>query len=176
MLLHEFGSNHPVGVYFRPDGFSMAPFYIVKDLYGINFMFVFLSYLVFLVPNLLGHPDNYILSNPLVTPTHIVPEWYFLPLYAILRSVPDKLLGIIILAFAFAFLLFLPFIFGVFNLVRSFYYKPFMKLLVLIFVVNSFFFRLSRWYASYRTIFYNWSIYNSDVFFDINFNGFQWFI
>jgi len=149
MLLHEFGSNHPVGVYFRPDGFSMAPFYIVKDLYGINFMFVFLSYLVFLVPNLLGHPDNYILSNPLVTPTHIVPEWYFLPLYAILRSVPDKLLGIIILAFAFAFLLFLPFIFGVFNLVRSFYYKPFMKLLVLIFVVNSFFFRLSRWYAGY---------------------------
>lgn len=59
-------------------------------MFGINMMLIFLAYLIFLVPNLLGHPDNYILANQLVTPTHIVPEWYFLPLYAILRSVPDN--------------------------------------------------------------------------------------
>lgn len=77
MLLHEFGSNHPLGIYFRTDGFAMAPFYIVKDMFGINMMFIFLAYLIFLVPNLLGHPDNYILANQLVTPTHIVPDDIF---------------------------------------------------------------------------------------------------
>jgi len=139
MLLHEFGSNHPLGIYFRTDGFAMAPFYIVKDMFGINMMFIFLAYLIFFVPNLLGHPDNYILANQLVTPTHIVPEWYFLPLYAILRSVPDKLMGIIALVFAFIGLFSLPFIFGMLNIIRSFFYKPYMKVIVLIFVVNSFF-------------------------------------
>jgi quinol-cytochrome oxidoreductase complex cytochrome b subunit len=77
MLLHEFGSNQPIGVYFRTDGFAMAPFYIVKDLFGINIMLIFLAYLIFFVPNLLGHPDNYILANQLVTPTHIVPDDIF---------------------------------------------------------------------------------------------------
>ena len=139
MLLHEFGSNHPLGIYFRTDGFAMAPFYIVKDMFGINMMLIFLAYLIFLVPNLLGHPDNYILANQLVTPTHIVPEWYFLPLYAILRSVPDKLMGIIALAFAFIGLFLLPFIFGLLNIIRSFFYKPYMKIIVLIFIINGFF-------------------------------------
>jgi len=123
MLLHEFGSSNPSGVSFRFDGLPMAPFYIIKDFFGINLMFIFLCYLVFSVPNLLGHPDNYIVSNPLVTPTHIVPEWYFLPLYAILRSVPDKLLGIVALVLAFLTLGFLPLIFGFFNLVRSFFFQ-----------------------------------------------------
>ena len=108
-------------------------------MFGINMMFIFLAYLIFLVPNLLGHPDNYISANQLVTPTHIVPEWYFLPLYAILRSVPDKLMGIIALVFAFLGLFLLPFIFGILNIIRSFFYKPYMKIIVLIFVVNSFF-------------------------------------
>jgi quinol-cytochrome oxidoreductase complex cytochrome b subunit len=74
MLLHEHGSNNPVGVFFRYDGLLMAPLYIVKDLYGVLFMFIFLILFVFFFPNYLGHPDNYILGNPLVTPTHIVPE------------------------------------------------------------------------------------------------------
>jgi len=74
MLLHEFGSSNPVGIIFRHDGSPMASFYIIKDFFGIQFMFILLFYLVFSMPNLLGHPDNYIMSNPLVTPTHIVPE------------------------------------------------------------------------------------------------------
>jgi len=139
MLLHEFGSSNPMGTIFRHDGIPISIFYIIKDFFGINFMFILLFYLVFAVPNLLGHPDNYIMSNPLVTPTHIVPEWYFLPLYAILRSVPDKLFGIIALLFAIIFLLFLPYIFGFVNLIRSFFFKPYMKFIIGIFIVNSLF-------------------------------------
>jgi quinol-cytochrome oxidoreductase complex cytochrome b subunit len=74
MLLHEFGSNNPSGVFFRSDFTFMTPLYIIKDLFGTNFLFIFLAYLVFVSPDLLGHTDNYILSNPLVTPPHIVPE------------------------------------------------------------------------------------------------------
>jgi ubiquinol-cytochrome c reductase cytochrome b subunit len=74
MLLHEFGSNNPIGVSFRSDGLPMGPYYIIKDLNGISVLFLFLVYLIHFTPNLLGHPDNYILSNSLVTPAHIVPE------------------------------------------------------------------------------------------------------
>jgi ubiquinol-cytochrome c reductase cytochrome b subunit len=74
MLLHEFGSNNPSGVSFRSDFTFMTPLYIIKDLFGTNFLFIFLAYLVFFNPDLLGHTDNYILSNPVVTPPHIVPE------------------------------------------------------------------------------------------------------
>jgi quinol-cytochrome oxidoreductase complex cytochrome b subunit len=74
MLLHEFGSNNLSGIFFRPDGIPMAPYYIIKDIFGMNFMFILLAYLVFFFPTYLGHPDNYILGNPMVTPTHIVPE------------------------------------------------------------------------------------------------------
>jgi len=74
MFLHEFGSNNPSGVFFRSDFTFMTPLYIVKDLFGTNFMFIFLAYLIFTVPNLLGHSDNFIVGNPLVTPPHIVPE------------------------------------------------------------------------------------------------------
>jgi len=63
-----------MGTVFRHDGIPISIFYIIKDFFGINFMFILLFYLVFSAPNLLGHPDNYIMSNPLVTPTHIVPE------------------------------------------------------------------------------------------------------
>jgi len=136
MLLHEFGSNNPSGVFFRPDFTFMTPLYIIKDLFGTNFMFIFLAYLIFSVPNLLGHSDNYILGNPLVTPPHIVPEWYFLPLYAILRSVPDKLLGVITLALAILLLLFLPFFVNKFNMIRSNFFKPLYKPLMLLFVLD----------------------------------------
>jgi len=74
MLLHEHGSNNPIGIFFRHDGLLMTPLYIIKDLYGVLLMFFLLVIFVFFFPNYLGHPDNYILGNPLVTPTHIVPE------------------------------------------------------------------------------------------------------
>jgi len=74
MLLHEFGSNNPIGIFFKTDGLPMSPYYIVKDLYGTNIMFIFFLIVVFYFPNYFGHSDNYILANSLVTPNHIVPE------------------------------------------------------------------------------------------------------
>jgi quinol-cytochrome oxidoreductase complex cytochrome b subunit len=92
LLLHQTGSNNPIGVNFSSEGgIPFHPYYIIKDLYGaILFLHIF-GLFVFFMPNVLGHPDNYIPANPMVTPAHIVPEWYFLPFYAILRSIPDKL-------------------------------------------------------------------------------------
>jgi ubiquinol-cytochrome c reductase cytochrome b subunit len=93
--LHLDGSNNPIGVTSIGDKTKFHPYFWVKDVFGLSlFMIVFLGF-VFFAPDALGHPDNYIPANPMVTPTHIVPEWYFLPLYAILRSIPNKLLGVI---------------------------------------------------------------------------------
>jgi len=117
----------------------MAPGYIIKDFFGVNILFIFFAYLIFFVPNWLGHPDNYIISNQLVTPIHIVPEWYFSPLYAILRSVPDKLFGIIVLVIAICCLLIIPIIYGYGNIIRSFFFKPFLKILMVIFIINCYF-------------------------------------
>lgn len=100
LLLHEHGSNNPIGVKFKVDGIYFFPYYIVKDVYGVILFIMFFSIFVFFMPNVLGHPDNYIEANAMVTPTHIVPEWYFLPFYAILRSIPDKLAGVLALLFA----------------------------------------------------------------------------
>jgi ubiquinol-cytochrome c reductase cytochrome b subunit len=88
---------------------------------------------------MLGHPDNYLVSSAVVTPPHIVPEWYFLPLYAILRSVTSKLSGIIILALAFICLFSLPYLFNHFGVIRSIYYKPQLKLIIIFFIFNSLF-------------------------------------
>jgi len=94
-LLHKDGSNNPVGIDSSFDNIPFYPYFYVKDLFAFFiFLFIF-SFFVFYYPNTLGHPDNYIPANPLVTPTHIVPEWYFLPFYAILRSIPDKLGGVL---------------------------------------------------------------------------------
>jgi ubiquinol-cytochrome c reductase cytochrome b subunit len=108
ILLHEFGSNNPMGISSKQDGINFFPAYIIKDMYSWFMLFGFMCILVFFMPNLLGHPDNYILGNALVTPTHIVPEWYFLPLYAILRSIPSKLMGLVVLVLAIITLLCLP--------------------------------------------------------------------
>lgn len=136
ILLHEFGSNNPIGNNFKNDGLLMGPFYIIKDLNGINYLFIFLAFFIFMMPNFLSHPDNYILSNPLVTPSHIVPEWYFSPFYAILRSIPNKLLGVIALFSSILVLFFLPFIAGRNNVIRSFSFKPLAKILVVLLVIN----------------------------------------
>ncbi len=109
-LLHQDGSGNPLGLNKNVDTVSFYPYFYVKDLF---FFFIFLFVFIFLIcfyPNLLGHPDNYIMANPLVTPAHIVPEWYFLPFYAILRSNPTKLGGVIMMIMAIVILLFLPFL------------------------------------------------------------------
>lgn len=108
-LLHNVGSNNPLGIDSSIDKISFYPYFFVKDLFAF-FMFIsFFGVFVFYFPNVLGHSDNYIPANPLVTPTHIVPEWYFLPYYAILRSIPDKLGGVVAMGGALIILLFIPF-------------------------------------------------------------------
>ena len=93
MILLEL--SNPIGITADYDRIPFAPYYLFKDLITI-FIFIFvLSIFVFLMPNVLGDSDNYIIANPMQTPSAIVPEWYLLPFYAILRSIPNKLLGVI---------------------------------------------------------------------------------
>jgi len=109
-LLHKDGSNNPLGINSTTDKISFYSYFYVKDLFSLMCFILFFSIILFYFPNLLGHPDNYIPANPMSTPAHIVPEWYFLPFYAILRSIPDKLGGVAAMGGAIVILLFLPFI------------------------------------------------------------------
>lgn len=108
LLLHEHGSGNPVGVDGNADRLPMAPYFLFKDLVTLVAMGLALLFLVCFQPNTLGHSDNYIEANPLVTPASIVPEWYLLPFYAILRSIPNKLLGVIAMLAALLVLMVLP--------------------------------------------------------------------
>lgn len=101
----------------------------------MDFLYFFLSF-VFFYPNVLGHTDNYIPANPLVTPTHIVPEWYFLPFYAILRSIPDKLMGVVSLLNSILVLLIVPFLFQNEKLNKGFLYSFYHKFLCWFFFFN----------------------------------------
>ena len=123
ILLHEAKSNNPLGIFFSLDRNSMYPLTFVKDFYALVFFLAFFGFFVFFFPNVLGHTDNYIPANPMVTPAHIVPEWYFLPFYAILRSIPDKLTGVIALLFSILVLALMPYLFF-FTEVRSLNFRP----------------------------------------------------
>jgi quinol-cytochrome oxidoreductase complex cytochrome b subunit len=109
-LLHTTGSNNPLGINTNVDTVSFYPYYTSKDLFAFFILVAVFSFFLFFYPNALGHADNYIPANPLVTPAHIVPEWYYLPFYAILRSIPDKLGGVVAMIAAILILLVLPFI------------------------------------------------------------------
>ena len=109
-LLHIKGSTNPCGTDATPDIVSLYPNFIYKDLLSILFFIILYLFFVFYDPNFLGHSDNYIPANPLVTPAHIVPEWYFLPFYAILRAIPNKLGGVLVMGGALVILLLLPFL------------------------------------------------------------------
>jgi ubiquinol-cytochrome c reductase cytochrome b/c1 subunit len=109
VLLHEHGSNNPLGINEKLKKVSFIVYYGIKDLFGIVIFAIFFGYFLVNSPNALGHPDNYIEAQPLVTPAHIVPEWYFLPYYAILRTVPDKLGGVILMLASIFIALLLPF-------------------------------------------------------------------
>ena len=108
IALHTHGSNNPNGIGSTTDRYSMHPYFTFKDLVTIFLFFLVLSIIVFYYPNLMGHSDNYIPANPMQTPASIVPEWYLLPFYAILRSIPNKLLGVIAMFAAILILLLLP--------------------------------------------------------------------
>ena len=109
-LLHQKGSANPLGVYLHQEYIRFYPFFWIKDVFSLSIFFILCSSFIFFSPNMLGHTDNYILANPMVTPTHIVPEWYFLPFYAILRSIPNKLLGVIGMLGSILLLLLFPLI------------------------------------------------------------------
>nr|APT41515.1 cytochrome b [Lutzomyia trinidadensis] len=108
LFLHQTGSNNPLGLNSDSDKIPFHPYFSFKDLIGFITMIMILSILTILAPYLLGDPDNFIPANPLVTPPHIQPEWYFLFAYAILRSIPNKLGGVIALVMSIAILFFLP--------------------------------------------------------------------
>lgn len=109
-LLHKDGSNNPLGINTNMDTISFYPYFYVKDLLSFLTLLIFFTFFLTYYPNTLGHPDNYIPANPMVTPPHIVPEWYFLPFYAILRSIPNKLGGVVAMIAAILILLIIPFI------------------------------------------------------------------
>ena len=136
VALHVTGANNPDGidVKSRADTVTFHPYVTAKDSIGIAVMLLVYAFLVFYMPNALGHPDNYIPANPLSTPAHIVPEWYFLPFYAILRAIPDKLFGVIGLFAAIFVLFILPWLDT--SKVRSCRYRPVYKWLVLLFTLD----------------------------------------
>jgi len=107
-LLHQTGSNNSIGINTNIDSINFSPNFYSKDLFSFFILILFFSIFVFFYPNTLGHSDNYIVANPLSTPAHIVPEWYFLPFYAILRSIPNKLGGVVAMISAILILLLLP--------------------------------------------------------------------
>lgn len=107
-LLHETGSNNPAGLNSNTDKISFHPYFSYKDLLGFAVLIIALTSLALYAPNVLGDPDNFIPANPLVTPPHIKPEWYFLFAYAILRSIPNKLGGVLALLFSILVLILVP--------------------------------------------------------------------
>jgi len=109
-LLHIDGSNNPLGIKSSSNKINFYPYFYVKDLFAFFILIGLFSFLLFYYPNLLGHSDNYIQSDSMKTPPHIVPEWYFLPFYAILKSIPHKLGGILAMGGSLIILFFLPFI------------------------------------------------------------------
>jgi ubiquinol-cytochrome c reductase cytochrome b/c1 subunit len=133
--LHVTGQNNPTGVEVKStkDTVRFTPYATLKDLFGISVFLIVYLWFVFYIPNYLGHSDNYIEANPGVTPAHIVPEWYFLPYYAILRGVPSKLGGVVLMFGSIAILAFLPWLDT--SKVRSAVYRPLFKQFTIIFAL-----------------------------------------
>ncbi len=134
--LHVHKSNNPLGIEIKgpQDTLPFHPYYTTKDLVGLGVFLLVLAYFVFYRPNYMGHPDNYIPANPMATPAHIVPEWYFLPFYAILRALPDKLGGVILMFAAVAVLFVIPWLDT--SRVRSSTFRPIYKQFFWILVID----------------------------------------
>jgi ubiquinol-cytochrome c reductase cytochrome b/c1 subunit len=134
--LHVVGQNNPDGVEVkdvRRDTVAFTPYATIKDMFAVCVFFVFYAWFVFFIPNYLLDADNYNPANPLVTPAHIVPEWYLLPFYAILRAIPNKLIGVLALALAMALLAFLPWLDT--SPIKSGKYRPMFRFFFWIFVI-----------------------------------------
>jgi ubiquinol-cytochrome c reductase cytochrome b subunit len=136
MTLHVHGSSNPLGVSSNADKLPMHPYYLFKDLVTIFLFFLVLALFVFYMPNALGHSDNYIPANPMQTPPSIVPEWYLLPYYAILRSIPNKLLGVVGMLGSLLILLAMPILDT--SRVRGSQFRPLMRFAFWAFVTDFF--------------------------------------
>jgi ubiquinol-cytochrome c reductase cytochrome b/c1 subunit len=134
--LHVVGQNNPAGIepQTEKDTVPFTPYATIKDMFFMAVFCIVFAWFVFYIPNYLGHPDNYIPANPGVTPSHIVPEWYYLPFYAILRSIPNKLLGVIALFSSILILVFLPWLDT--SRVKSATYRPLYRQFFWIFVAT----------------------------------------
>ena len=134
ILLHDVGSSDPLGTNTKTEIIPFFPYFYVKDLFGFFILLFVFLFFIFYYPNYLGHPDNYIEANPMKTPLHIVPEWYFLPFYAILRSVPNKIGGVIAMFGSLLILLLMPFINT--SEIQSTAFRPFFKIFYWLLVVS----------------------------------------
>jgi len=136
IALHVHGSNNPLGIDPKgpQDTVPFHPYYTMKDGFGVMVFLIIYAGFTFFAPDYMGHPDNYIPANPLVTPEHIVPEWYFLPFYAILRAVPDKLGGVLAMFGAIAVLFVLPWLDT--SRVRSCTFRPIYKWFMFVLVID----------------------------------------
>jgi ubiquinol-cytochrome c reductase cytochrome b subunit len=133
-LLHKDGSNNPIGSDSGIDDIPFYPYFVSKDVFALSCFLVFFATFVFYFPNTLNHPDNYIPADPLQTPAHVVPEWYFLPFYAILRSIPHKAGGIVAMGGAILVLLLIPFTNT--SYVRNTTYRPIFKFCFWLFIAD----------------------------------------
>lgn len=143
VYLHNLGSSNSIGINGNVDKIPFHPYYTIKDLYGILVACFILSFLVFYHPNLLGDPENFIKANPLVTPVHIMPEWYFLFAYAILRAIPNKLGGVIALVMSILILFIAPYTHT--SKYQALTFRPISKFFFWFFIANFF---LLTWIGS----------------------------
>nr|ALO20829.1 cytochrome b [Halitholus cirratus] len=134
VLLHVNGSNNPTGLNSNSDKIPFHIYFTTKDAYGFILIMILISLLVFYMPNYFGDPENFIDANPLVTPIHIMPEWYFLFAYAILRAIPDKLGGVIALVASILVLLVIPFIHT--SKLKGLTFRPLAKFTYWLFMAN----------------------------------------
>ena len=135
--LHVPGNNNPVGIDVKKPSKDTVPFHpyiVIKDAFALLMFTIVFAFFVFYSPNILGHADNYIEANPMVTPAHIVPEWYLLPFYAILRSIPDKLMGVVAMLSAIFILAALPWLDT--SKIRSAVFRPLYKQFYWILVID----------------------------------------
>ena len=143
VLLHQSGSNSPAGLNPNSDKVPFHVYFTTKDAYGFILLGIMISVLIFFIPNVLGDPENFIKANPLVTPVHIMPEWYFLFAYAILRAIPNKLGGVIALVLSIVILAVLPFIHT--SKLKGLTFRPLAKVFYWLFMAN---FILLTWIGS----------------------------
>lgn len=143
IALHTHGSNNPLGITGNLDRIPFHPYFTFKDLVTVLFFILALSFFIFYAPNALGHPDNYIMANPMQTPVSIVPEWYLLPYYAILRSIPNKLLGVIAMFASLLILLAMPVLDTA--RIRGSQFRPIMRFMFWVFSAN---FLILMWIGS----------------------------